>query len=325
MDTMDLFGYSKIEPYDRGFMPIGHGHKIYYEQVGNSDGYPIVFVHGGPGVACNENHRRFFDPAKWRVILFDQRGCGRSEPFGSLDYNTTGYLITDIVKLMNRLGISEAAFFAGSWGTTLTLAFALEFPERISAMILRGVYLANKDEMDYFYRNGETGIGIYQSEHWQRFIDFVPDRFRGDPLRYYYDEIRNGNKEAAIEIAGYNWSNGMMYLNSLDTGLGTTDDSCDETTLFVEASIAAHYFVNNCFLADGYILKNAFKLAHIPVSITQGRYDMVCQPRSAWLLHQALGVKSDFAFTLAGHASDDPENMKRLISETNRIYELVRK
>src|SRR3989344_1454764 len=308
--------YPPIKPYKQGFLRVLFGHEIYWEECGNPKGYPILFVHGGPGAGCSERDRRFFDPKKWRIVLFDQRGSGRSQPFASTKTNTTPDLIWDIHYLLRMKGIEKAVLFGGSWGSTLSLVYALQYPETVAGMVLRGIFLAEEEEIKA-YTTGE--IGKYFPEIWNRFVSQIPPDKRNDPAAYYYNQMQSKNKSTRMHFA-YEWAHyelGTLYLRE------KTEKELNEMILeFPYESLGvleAYYMVNNCFLADGYILKNSKIISHIPASIIQGRYDMVCPPVSAYKLHLML-PKSELHMVLAGHSSSDGEIAGKLVSETEKMF-----
>lgn len=313
--------YPEIEPYSNRFMqPLDDtGQQIYIEECGNPDGYPIIVLHGGPGAGCSAKDRRYFDPQKWRIILFDQRGSGRSEPFGSIVNNTTGHLCDDINDIYRELGIHKAVLFGGSWGSTLALVFAIGQPEKVSGMILRGIFLGEKEEIANFW-NGSTGH--YFPEAWVRFASFVPPEFRRNPAEYYYRKLMSEDQKVRRSFA-YEWARYEEALIHLEPQPETATDK--ETSDFPYESLAimeAHYlYKNHAFLDNKHIIKNAHKISDIPISIIQGRYDIVCPPVSAYRLGKAL--KAEPQFVTAGHSSSDPEIRKKLISETEAMYDKV--
>src|SRR3989344_1322161 len=310
--------FPEIEPYNFGHMPMPEGDEIYYEQCGNKNGFPIFFIHGGPGAGCDAKDRQFFDPDKWRIVLFDQRGCGRSKPLGKLKGNNTWALINDIRTISLRLGIGKFALFGGSWGSTLAAAYAVEFPRNIAGMVLRGIFLATDGEMDYFYKDGFNGVGIYIPEQWERYISHVPPERRDNPLSYYLESIRKGDKNLARELARYECAN-LHLIPMSSEELEKDIDSSPEMAL-----IEAHYFTNKCFMYENHILNNATAIPiDIPITIVQGMYDLVCMPINAKLLHDAL-PNSTLHWTVAGHSSRDPETLKKLVSETDVLYDKIK-
>ncbi|MDO8496790.1 MAG: prolyl aminopeptidase [bacterium] len=311
--TKDQYLYPPIEPYRTGFLSVYHGHQIYWEESGNPEGLPVFFIHGGPGAGCDTDDRRFLDPKKWRIIIHDQRGCGRSKPLGKLEANNTWALVDDIRTLQKHLKIEKFVLFGGSWGSTLALIYAIHYPRTVAGMSLRGIFLATKKEMDYFYKDGFNGVGIYIPEQWERYISNVPLKHRNDPLSYFLQEITNGNKELARELALFECSN-LHLTPSAEKDLEKDLDSVPAMAL-----LESHYFVHNCFIEEGYILKNTGSIAHIPTVIVHGIYDLVCIPLNARLLNKAL-PQSTLHWTVAGHSSLDLQNMIKLVSETDALY-----
>jgi len=311
----DQILYPAIEPYDIGVLHAGHGHDIYYEQCGNRNGVPILFVHGGPGAGCDADDRRYFDP-KWRVILFDQRGSGRSKPFDSLQANTTWALASDIWDLRRKLGINRCVLFGGSWGSTLSLVYSILYPGTVSGMVLRGIFLGGKDEIDY-YLGGQTSL--FFSEAWQRFVSHVPEKHQKNPAPYYLTQLKSSDPEVRRKYA-YEWA--YYELSMLHLNQRAPEEINAEINSFSFESLAlmeAHFLSQNCFLEDSYILNNCNVIASIPVSIIQGRYDAICPMISAHRLHKRL-PGSTLWVTQAGHSCSDIENMKRLIDETNAMF-----
>lgn len=315
--AQDQYLYPPIEPYCLGLLPVDGGHKIYFEESGNPKGLPVFFIHGGPGAGCSVDDRRFFDPKKWRIVIHDQRGCGRSEPFGRLEANHTWALNDDIRILRRALCIDKFVLWGGSWGSTLALIHAINHPRAVAGMVLRGIYLGTKREMDYFYKDGLNGIGIYIPDQWNRYIGNVPVEYRNDPLAYYAREIKNGNQELARELALYECAN--LHLIPW-TKKEVEKDLASAPAI---ALLEAHYLSNNCFLEENYILNNASAIPdNIPITIVQGSYDLVCMPLSARLLSNAL-PQSELHWTVAGHSSRDSETLKKLISETDKLYDKI--
>ena len=315
--------YPPIEPYHTGFKLVDGGHSIYYEECGNPDGYPVIYFHGGPGVGCDKNDRRLFDPAKWRIVLIDQRGCGRSVPYGCIENNTTEHLAWDIWNIKRRLNIRKAVLFGGSWGSTLALYYAIRFPEDASAIILRGIFLGSKEELDFLYKGGN---GLFYPEAWERFLANVPEDRRDDILGYFYERMSTGTTEErrrfAFELSRF--EENLLHLEpvSPEEVDRETQDAHFESIGLLEA----YYFVNNCFMEEGFLLKNAGHIPKVPISIVQGQYDMVCPPLYAYKLRRALeqtGHEVAWNLVLAGHSKSDPALKTKLIEETNRIHSLL--
>jgi len=319
MDRKRLSLYPKIEPYNWGYMDVGAGHKMYYEECGNPNGRPILFVHGGPGAGCDEESRRYFDPKKWRIILFDQRGSGRSKPFGSIRQNTTQALVSDMTKLLDSLGISKVVLFGGSWGSTLSLVYAIEHPERVAGMVLRGIWLANKEDIDHYIRGGSA---LWYPDVWERFASLVPEKHRSDPLAYYYKKMTSGPIKERESFA-YEWARYELSIIHLRQLSGKKLDGEIRSYPYLSLGVMeAHYITNSCFFDENFILSNIEKIPQVPISIVHGRYDAVCPTKGAWRLAQAL-PNARFNLVLAGHSGSEPEIQKILLRETNRIFEEI--
>ena len=314
--------FPEIQPYNTGMLKVCPRHEIYFEECGNPNGYPILFLHGGPGAGCDAKDRRYFDPAKWRIILFDQRGSGRSKPFGETKENSTWALCADIRKLLEHLGITRVVLFGGSWGSTLALVFAVQETQMVSGMVLRGIFLGEEEEIKNLW-NGSTGH--YFPEAWIRFASMVPPKHRRSPAEYYYEQLMS--KDATIRKKfAYEWSRYEMALLHLEP---EPDEEIDkEMAEFSFESMAimeAHYlYKNQAFLENKYIIKNANCLSNIPTTIIQGRYDVVCPPVSAYRLAKVI-KGSELHIVIAGHSSSDPEIRKKLVSQTEAMYEKVAK
>ena len=303
------FLYPPLEPYASGFLEVDNGHAICWETCGNPHGLPVLFLHGGPGGGCSANSRRFFNPARYRIILFDQRGCGRSTPAGSLAANTTAHLIGDIETLRNSLAVDRWLLFGGSWGATLALAYAQQYPQRVHAMALRAVFTARQTELDWLYRRGASHIF---PEAWARFAAFIPDAERSDLISAYHRRLTSGDPatEAAAACAWCVWEDALATL--LPSPLLS-----DEVALRSLARIEAHYFVNHAFLDEGQLVANTHRLRNIPGVIVQGRYDAVTPPTTAWDLHRAWPGSTLRIVDNAGHASSEPGIMRELIAATD--------
>lgn len=318
--------FPKIKPYRHGYLGVGDGHKLYYELCGNPKGKPVLYVHGGPGAGCDENSRRFFSPKVWNVILFDQRGANRSKPFGSLKANTTWKLVQDIRQLLKFLNVKKVFLFGGSWGSTLSVVYAIKHPETVSGMLLRGVFLGRKEDVMYTYGGGAED---YFPEAWERFVSIVPKGKRNDVIGYYVRQMRSRNKRTsskfAFEFAYYELSLLKLTMTHKDVMkiMGKKSSHPGHKSM---AIIESSYMQNNCFLPNGYILKNISKLNKfkIPVSIVQGRYDALCPPMQAWLLHKAL-PKSKLSLVTGGHGSSELTVQSELVEEMRRMERVLKK
>ena len=285
----------------------GDGHHIYVEQCGNPDGPPVLVLHGGPGGGCSPFMRRFFDPGHYRVVLFDQRGCGRSRPTASVAANTTAHLLTDIEAIRHLLGIDEWVLFGGSWGATLALAYAETHPDRVSALVLRGVFLGMRTELDWFYGGG---AGRFYPDLWERFCEIIPESERHDMIAAYHRRLfdPDPSRQARYALPWLIWENALAGL----TSSASTTAPSDYARAF--ARLENHYFANDCFLDEGQLLRDRHRIEHLPAVIVQGRYDMVCPPVSAWRLAEGWNRAELRIIPAAGHA----------LSEVPIAAELVR-
>jgi len=295
------FLYPPIDPFDQRVIDMGDGHRIYVEQCGNPDGIPVVVLHGGPGGGCSPAMRRYFDPTAFRVILFDQRGCGRSRPHASVIQNTTWHLVNDIEVIRKELGISRWICFGGSWGATLALIYAITHPERVAHMVLRGVFLMTRQELEWFYGGG---AGAFFPELWAKFVNAIPSDERGDLIAAYHRRLFSGNvmEETRYGRIWANWENALASIHH-DGPLG--ESPAEYARAF--ARLENHFFYNGGFLEeDGWILREKARIKHIPSTIIQGRYDMICPPVSAWKLAQNWDHCEIRLIPFAGHALSEP-------------------
>jgi proline iminopeptidase len=309
--------YPAIEPYDTGFLKLDEPHEMYYEVSGNPKGVPVVFLHGGPGAGANASHRRFFDPGHYRIVIFDQRGSGRSKPLGEIRDNTTPLLIKDAEKLRQHLGIDTWFVFGGSWGSTLALAYAEHHPDRVRGLALRGIFLCRKSEIDWFL----YGLKDLAPEAWRNFSGFIPEKERGDLLTAYHKRLMDPNPAVHMPAAR-SWS---VYEGSCSTLLPSPETvsafSGDVLALGL-ARMEAHYFINKIFLPDNYLLSNIGKIRHIPAFIVQGRYDLVCPIRSADDLHQIWPEARYHIVPDAGHSAMEPGIRAHLVAGMERFKAL---
>ncbi len=306
--------YPPIEPYETGTLDTGEGHVIAYERCGTPGATPAVFLHGGPGGGISPTHRRLFDPARYDVLLFDQRGCGRSTPHAGLEANTTWHLVADIERLREMVGAQQWLVFGGSWGSTLALAYAQAHVERVSAMVLRGIYLCSKAELDWFY---QFGVSQMFPDKYARFVAPIPPDERGDMLGAYYRRLTSGPLEERIAAARA-WS---LYEGETITLLPDAANSAqhdDGHFALAFARIETHYFTHGCWLEPGQLLAGAERLRHIPATIVHGRYDMPCPAHYAWALHQAWPEAEFHLVEGAGHAFSEPGILDQLIRATDR-------
>ncbi len=313
--------YPPRDPFDQRMIDVGDGHRVYVEQCGRPDGIPVVILHGGPGGGCSPAMRRYFDPSKYRVILFDQRGCGRSRPHASVQANTTWHLVQDIELIRETLGIARWIVFGGSWGATLSLIYAQAHPTHAAALVLRGVFLMTQAELDWFYGGG---AGKFWPDLWAKFVDLIPEDERDDLIAAYHRRLFSGDLMQEIRYARA-WSSWENALASIASDGATGDGPAEYARAF--ARLENHYFQNAGFLdADSQILNQMDKLKNIPGYIVQGRYDMVCPPSSAWELSKNWAESQIELVPRAGHALSEPgisaalvQIMDRLALEPNKL------
>lgn len=315
--------YPEIEPYESGHLDGGDGQQIYWETSGNPEGKPVVFVHGGPGGGTSGLQRRFFDPARYRIVLFDQRGCGRSRPHiadgADLSVNTTQHLITDMERLRTHLGIDRWQVFGGSWGSTLGLAYAQAHPDRVTELVLRGIFLLRRSEIDWYYNGGAAHIF---PDVWESYLAPIPaDERDGDLVAAYHRLLTSDDQDVARAAARAwtGWEQATSYLLPRPDESAPSDPEEAARFDLAFASIENHYFVNHGFLDDGQLLRDIDRIAHLPGVIVQGRYDVVCPMRSAWDLHRAWPSAELHIVDDAGHASFEPGIRHHLIEATDRF------
>ncbi|MBS9476738.1 prolyl aminopeptidase [Ancylobacter radicis] len=308
--------YPAIEPFETGMLDVGDGHSIYYERVGTKGGKPAVFLHGGPGAGIAPDYRRLFDPARYEVVLFDQRGCGRSIPYADLTSNTTWHLVADIERLREKFGFATWQVFGGSWGSTLALAYAETHPERVSELILRGIYTVTRPELDWYYR---FGVSEMFPDKWERFLaPLKTDAERTDPVRAYRALLTGENEAVKIEAAKA-WSIWEGETITLLPAPEFTAPWLDGHFALAFARIENHYFFHDAWLEDRQLLNNAHRLTGIPGVIVHGRYDMPCPARYAWELHKAWPQAEFHLIEGAGHAYREPGILDRLIRATDQF------
>ena len=308
--------YPEIGYRESGHLDVGDGHQVYYEDCGNPDGKPAVFVHGGPGGGIVAAYRRLFDPAAYRIILFDQRGCGSSTPHASLKDNTTWHLVADMECLREHLGVEHWQVFGGSWGSTLALAYAETHPERVTDLVLRGIFLLRRKELDWYYGGGAAAIF---PDKWEKYCAPIPESERGDMIAAYYQRLTGANRDTRIEAARA-WSQWEGATISLLPDPGRVEGFGAARFAEAFARIECHYFINGGFMeSDGWLLDNVERIRHIPAVIVQGRYDMATPVTSAWDLHRAW-PEADFRLVPdAGHAFSEPGILHELIEATDRF------
>lgn len=304
--------YPKIDPYHEFQLKVSETHTLWIEESGNPNGMPVVFLHGGPGAGCETFQRRFFDPQHYRIILFDQRGCGRSTPHAELSENTTQDLVADIEHIRQHLGIEAWLVFGGSWGSTLALAYAQVHSSHVTGLILRGVFLCRSRDIHWFYQDGASCI---YPDLWQDYIAVIPENERDDLLTAFYKRLTSANNNIQLEAARA-WSIWEGRTSNLITKSSVLDHFSDDKVALSLARIECHYFVNDSFLQNNQLLLNANKLANIPGVIVHGRYDVVCPIEQAYMLHQAW-PKAEFVIaSRSGHSATEPEIVDALIRAT---------
>jgi len=314
--TNELRGfYPEIEPYETGFLDVGDGHSVYWERFGTKGAKPAVFLHGGPGGATGPNNRRLFDPARYDVMMFDQRGCGKSTPHASIEANTTWHLVADIERLREMMGVETWLVFGGSWGSTLALAYAETHPERVSELVLRGVYTLTKAELDWYY---QFGVSEMFPDKWERFQAPIPENERHEMMAAYRRRLTGTNREEQLRCA-VAWSSWEGETITLLPNPDYSDHFYDPEFALAFARIENHFFVHAGWLEEGQLLRDAVKLRDIPGVIIHGRYDMPCPAKYAWQLHKAW-PKADFHLIEgAGHAYLEPGILDQLIRATDRF------
>lgn len=308
--------YPEIEPFETGRLAVGDGHELYFEVCGNPEGKPVVFLHGGPGAGCSPKARRFFDPARYRIVLFDQRGCGRSTPHASLHANTTWHLVADIEVLRRHLGIERWQVFGGSWGSTLALAYAQTHPERVTELVLRGIFMLRRWELEWFYQAGADALF---PDAFDDYLAAIPPVERGDLMSAYHRRLTSDNAEIRLAAAKA-WSVWEARTSFLLQDPAHIEAAAGDVFAEAFARIECHYFVHGGFFdRDDQLLANAYRLRNIPAVIVQGRYDVVCPARSAWDLHQAWPQSQLRIVPDAGHSGFEPGIVHELVLATDRF------
>jgi proline iminopeptidase len=308
--------YPEISSYNSGMLPVSDLHTLYFEESGNPGGKPVVFLHGGPGGGTNPRCRRFFDPAVYRIVLFDQRGCGKSTPHADLTDNTTWDLVADIERLREHLGVDRWQVFGGSWGSTLALAYAQSHPERVTELVLRGIFMLRRTELEWFYQQGCDALF---PDAWEHFLAAIPPAEHGDLISAYHRRLTH--PDAAVRVAAARawsiWEGATSHLYQNPAHIASTGE--DEFALAF-ARIECHYFVNAGFFeVDGQLLRDVPRIRHIPTVIVQGRYDVVCPVRSAWDLHRAWPEADLQIIADAGHSAFEPGIVSALLDATDRF------
>lgn len=311
--------YPKIEPYNQFDLKVSDLHTIHVEESGNINGKPVIFLHGGPGGGIEPVYRQYFDPEKWRIIVFDQRGCGQSTPHAELQENTTWDLIADIEKVRQHLEIDKWVVFGGSWGSTLSLSYAITHPDRCKALVLRGIFMIRKKEINWFYQDGTSNI---YPDAWEHYLRPIPEDERHDLVAAYYKRLTSNDDSVRIEAAKA-WSIWEASTSKLIQSEESIHAFEDAKVAEAFARIECHYFTNRGFFdTDEWLLENVDKIRHIPTVIVQGRYDVVCPMISAWELHRAF-PEADFEIVQdAGHSMTEKGIAAKLVEYTDKFSEL---
>jgi len=306
--------YPAIEPFNSGHLKADSIHEIYFEQSGNATGIPVLFIHGGPGAGSNENHRRYFDPAVYRIINFDQRGCNRSAPQGETRNNTTADLLSDIERLREQLSVDKWVIFAGSWGATLGLLYAETCPHRVSGMILRGVFLARKRDLDWFV----SGVNRLFPDAWTAFREFIPADKQHDLVGAYYDCL-HGSDVALALTAARRWSEWSGKIVTWLMDIGDYTVTGDRLQVLNEARIELHYAKHAYFIRENQILADIDKIPQVPIRLVHGRRDLTCTLDASWALHQALPQSTLNIVREGGHLASEPVMTDALILATDSL------
>ncbi len=308
--------YPDIEPYNTGRLKVSELHELYFEECGNPKGDPVVFLHGGPGGGISPKNRRYFDPNHYRIVLFDQRGCGQSTPHAELRDNTTWDLVADIERLRSRLDIARWHVFGGSWGSTLSLAYAETHPEKVKSLCLRGIFMCRKKEIDWFYQSGASFIF---PDMWEPYKNHIPEDERHDFVRAYYKRLTDSNPEVQLEAARI-WSVWEGSTAKLIPDENLMHDFNDPNFAIAFARIECHYFAHSAFFkTDNWLLENAVKICDIPTVIVHGRYDCCCPVENAWELHKALPKSQLHIVPNAGHSATEPGIIHHLVETMDRF------
>ena len=309
--------YPPIEPYDSGLLDVGDGNRICWECSGNPDGRPALVVHGGPGSGSNPVSRSYFDPARYRIVLFDQRGCGKSTPYASLEANTTWHLVEDIEKLRTQVSkVEKWQVFGGSWGSTLALSYAQTYPERVTELVLRGIFLFDQYEIDWMYTEG--GASQIYPEKFDEFIALIPEEERGDLVQAYRKRLTSDDKDEQLRAAQA-WRKWEGDIVTLLPSASTIEHFTSPDVAVAVARIENHYMANHGWLEEGQLLKDAAKLRGIPGVIVQGRHDTCTPPVAAWKLKQAWPEVELNLIPDGGHLFSEPGNLDALVRATDRF------
>jgi len=312
--------YPIQEPFETGKLKVSEIHELYYEVSGNKEGTPVVFLHGGPGGGTDPSDRGFFDPKKYKIILYDQRGSGKSTPSASLEENTTWDLVKDTEALRTKLGIDKWHVFGGSWGSTLSLAYAQAHPERVKSLTLRGIFTLRKSELRFFYQDGASHLF---PESWDEYVAPVPEAERGDMVLAYHAQLNSADEEVRLRAAKA-WSKWEMATSKLFVDSESIARAAEDKFALAFARIENHYFVNEGFMRDGQLLEKQSidKIRHIPTTVVQGRYDVVCPATTAWALKKAFPELTLHIVPDAGHSSREAGIARLLVEATDKVADL---
>jgi proline iminopeptidase len=309
--------YPEIEPHERGMLDVGDGHSLYWELSGNPDGKPVVFLHGGPGGGSSPDHRRQFNPDKYKILVFDQRGCGRSTPYASLDNNTTWDLVDDVEKLRTQVAkVDKWQVFGGSWGSTLAISYAEKYPERVTELVLRGIFLFDQFEIDWMYKEG--GASQVYPEGFAEFVSIIPEDERGDLVEAYRKRLTSDDKTVQL-AAAQAWSKWEGDIVTLLPSPSTIEHFTSPEIAVAVARIENHYMANHGWIEEGQLLRDAHKLKGIPGVIVQGRHDTCTPPVAAWLLKRAWPEVELNIIPDAGHLFSEPGNLDMLVRATDKF------
>ncbi|KAK6166141.1 hypothetical protein SNE40_022904 [Patella caerulea] len=311
--------YPEIEPYDSGFLSVSDLHKVYYEQSGNRTGNSVIFIHGGPGGGTSPYNRRLFDPEVYRIILLDQRGSGQSTPAAELTDNTTWHLVEDIEKLRKHLDIEKWVVFGGSWGSTLSLAYAETHPDRVKALVLRGIFTLSRRELDWFYEDG--GASMIYPDEWEKYVEVIPEEERYHLTSAYYRRLTSEDENIRLKAARA-WCRWELATSQLFMNEESMARSELDVWPLQFARIECHYFVHGGFMKDGHLLANVDKIRHIPGTIIQGRYDIVCPADTAWKLHKKWPEAEFYFVQDAGHSAKEIGIQTKLLDATDKYKTL---
>ena len=307
--------YPAIEPYRTGYLDVGEGHRLYWEQCGNPEGKPAVFLHGGPGAGCSPDHRRLFDPELYNILLFDQRGCGRSTPHAALEANTTWDLVADIERLREVAGVEKWLVFGGSWGSTLALAYAQAHPDRASELVLRGIFTFRQMELDWFFQSGASYLF---PDQWESYLAPIPEAERGDLVAAYHRRLTSEDPAVQLEAAKA-WSGWEGATNTLLPDPKLLEEQMSDSFAIAIARIENHFMVHRGWLEEGQLIRDVGRIRHIPGVIVQGRYDACTPPVTAWDLHRAWPEADLHIIPDAGHSFNQPGILDRLVRATDQF------